>query len=175
VVEIARAFGMNPIAWSPHLTPERAAAAGATFVDKDTLFRTADVVTIHLVLGDGTRGLVGSREFGLMKPSAFFINTSRGPIADENALIEALRSGRIAGAGLDVYDVEPLPVDHPMRSAPNTVLTPHIGYVSQESYSTFYPQIVEDVAAWIDGEPIRRIVVAPPPAKAAAGALTASA
>ncbi len=157
VVQIAKAFGMHVIAWSPHMTAERAEAAGAEFATKDDLFARSDAVSVHLVLGDSTRGLVGAREFALMKKTAYFINTSRGPIADEDALLAALRDGTIAGAGLDVYGTEPLPVDHPLRSQPNTVLTPHIGYVSQESYASFYPQMVEDVEAWLSGDPVRRI------------------
>jgi len=155
VAKIARAFDMHVIAWSPNLTAERAEAAGAELVTKDELLQRADVVTVHVVLGERSRGTIGAREFGLMKPTAYFINTSRGPIADENALLAALREHRIAGAGLDVYDVEPLPLDHPLRSQPNTVLTPHIGYVSRESYATFYPQIVDDIEAWLDGAPVR--------------------
>jgi phosphoglycerate dehydrogenase-like enzyme len=157
VATIAKAFDMNVIAWSQNMTAEKAAAAGATLVTKDELLAQSDVVTIHLVLGDRTRGLIGAREFGLMKPTAFLINTSRGPIVDEAALLDALRGGRIAGAGLDVFDIEPLPADHPLRTQPNTVLTPHIGYVSQESYATFYSQMVEDVEGWLDGKPVRQI------------------
>jgi len=155
VAKIARAFDMHVIAWSPNLTVERAEAAGAELVTKDELLQRADVVSVHVVLGERSRGTIGTREFGLMKPTAYFINTSRGPIADENALLAALREHRIAGAGLDVYDIEPLPLDHPLRSQPNTVLTPHIGYVSRESYATFYPQMVDDIEAWLDGAPIR--------------------
>ena len=168
VATIAHAFGMNVIAWSQNLTAERAAAAGAELVSKDDLLRRSDVVSVHVVLSERTRGLIGAREFGLMKPSAFFVNTSRGPIAEETALLAALRDGRIAGAGLDVYDVEPLPLDHPLRSQPNTVLTPHIGYVSRASYATFYAQMVDDVEAWLDGDPIRRIVTSEVADKAAA-------
>jgi phosphoglycerate dehydrogenase-like enzyme len=157
VATIAKAFDMHVLAWSQNMTADKAAAAGATLVTKDELLAQSDVVTIHLVLSDRSRGLIGARELGLMKPSAFLINTSRGPIVDENALLEALRAGRIAGAGIDVFDIEPLPADAPIRSQPNTVLTPHIGYVSQESYATFYPQMVEDVEAWLDGKPIRQI------------------
>jgi len=155
VAKIARAFDMHVIAWSPNLTVERAEAAGAELVTKDELLQRADVVSVHVVLGERSRGTIGTREFGLMKPTAYFINTSRGPIADENALLAALREHRIAGAGLDVYDIEPLPLDHPLRSQPNTVLTPHIGYVSRESYATFYPQMVDDIEAWLDGAPVR--------------------
>jgi phosphoglycerate dehydrogenase-like enzyme len=168
VAKIARAFDMDVLAWSQNLTAERAAAAGATLVTKDELLGRADVVSIHLVLSERTRGLIGAREFGLMKPTAYFINTSRGPIADEAALLAALCEHRIAGAGLDVYDIEPLPLDHPLRSQPNTVVTPHIGYVSRESYTTFYPQLVDALEAWLDGAPIRRIVTSEVADKAAA-------
>lgn len=159
VARVAHAFDMNVVAWSQHLTGEVAAEHGATLVGRDELFATADVVTVHLVLSDRTRGLVGARELGLMQPTAFLVNTSRGPIVDEAALVEALRSGSIAGAGLDVFDREPLPADHPLRSLPNTVLTPHIGYVSTDIYGIFYRDVVEDILAWLDGAPIR--VVAP--------------
>ncbi len=158
VARAAPAFDMNVIAWSANLTDERAAAAGARRVERDELLAHADFVSIHLVLGERTRGLLGRRELALMKPEAFLINTSRGPIVDEAALIDVLRAGRIAGAGLDVFDVEPLPLDHPLRTLPNTVLTPHIGYVSKASYTIFYGQMLEDVEAWLNGEPIRRIL-----------------
>lgn len=155
VAGYGKAFGMEVIAWSPNLTDERAASLGATRVEKDVLFSRADVVSIHLKLGDRSRGLVGARELGLMKPSALLINTSRGPIVDEAALIAALTEGRIAGAGLDVFDQEPLPGDHPLRALPNAVLTPHIGYVTEESYRNFYAGVVEAIAAWRAGSPIR--------------------
>jgi phosphoglycerate dehydrogenase-like enzyme len=155
VAAVGRAFGMHVIAWSRNLTAERAAEAGAEAVDKEQLFRRADVVSIHVVLSDATRGLVGARELGLMRPTAYLVNTSRGPIVDEAALLAALRDGTIAGAALDVYDTEPLPADHPLRSAPNTVLTPHIGYVSTGTYELFYGDAVEDVAAFLDGAPVR--------------------
>ena len=158
VAAIASAFDMNVLAWSQNMTAEKAAAVNATLVTKDELLAQSDVVTVHLVLSDRSRGLIGAREFGLMKPTAFLINTSRGPIVDEAALLDALRTKRIGGAGIDVFDEEPLPVDHPIRTMPNTVLTPHIGYVSQESYATFYSQMVEDVEAWLDGAPVRQIV-----------------
>jgi phosphoglycerate dehydrogenase-like enzyme len=149
VARVGEAFQMDVVGWSPNLTEERAADAGVRRVDKHELFATSDVVTIHMVLSDTTRGLVGAPELALMKPSAVLVNTSRGPIVD------ALRSGRIAGAGLDVFDVEPLPADHPLRTAPNTVLTPHIGYVTDGLYRIFYDHIVEDVAAFAAGDPIR--------------------
>ena len=151
----ARAFEMNVIAWSPNLTEERAAENGATRVDKDTLFRQADVVMVHMVLSDATRGLVGAREFDVMKRSAYLINTSRGPLVDEGALIAALRGGRIAGAALDVYDIEPLPSDHPLRSLKNVVLTGHTGYVIKEMFEIAYGQALEDILAWQDGTPQR--------------------
>jgi phosphoglycerate dehydrogenase-like enzyme len=157
VSQIGRAFGMAPIAWSQNLTDERAAAAGATRVTKEALFERSDVLTIHLVLSERSRGLVGAGDLARMKPSAILINTSRGPIVDEAALIEALRANRIAGAGIDVYSREPLRADDPICSAPNTVLTPHLGYVSRGNYETFYRQIVEDVAGWMAGKPVRVI------------------
>lgn len=160
VARIARAFDMNVIAWSKNLTAERAAAAGATLVELDELLGRSDFVSVHLVLSARTRGLLGRRELALMKPTAYLVNTSRGPIVDEAALIEALEARTIAGAGLDVFDVEPLPLDHPLRRTPNTVLTPHIGYVSQESYSVVFPQYIEDVEAWLDGAPVRRMLSA---------------
>jgi phosphoglycerate dehydrogenase-like enzyme len=155
VAKVGRAFEMNVIAWSPNLTAERAAEVGATLVPKDELLARADVVSIHLVLGDRSRGLIGARELGLMKPTAFLVNTSRGPIVDEAALVAALRAGRIAGAGLDVYDEEPLPLNHPLRSLPNTVITPHLGYVTDETYRIFFGHAVENVAAFLKGSPVR--------------------
>jgi D-3-phosphoglycerate dehydrogenase len=156
VAAIAKAFGMKLIAWSQNLTPEKCREAGAEYVSKDDLFRNADILTIHVQLSQRTRGLIGARELALMKPSAYLINTSRGPIVDEAALIAALAEHRIAGAGLDVFDVEPLPVDHPLRKLDNAVLTPHLGYVSQENYHAYYPAMVEAIRALIDGKPIPR-------------------
>jgi D-3-phosphoglycerate dehydrogenase len=150
---------MKLIAWSQNLTAERCKEIGAELVSKDDLFRNADFVTIHLVLSDRTRGLVGAREFGLMKNTAYLVNTSRGPIVDEKALLDALGNKRIAGAGLDVFDVEPLPTDHPYRKLENVVITPHLGYVSQQNYERYYPDIVDDIRGWLDGKPVR--VVAP--------------
>jgi phosphoglycerate dehydrogenase-like enzyme len=155
MARIAQAFEMETIAWSQNLTAERAAEAGVAAVSKEELFRRADIVSVHLVLSERSRGLVGAAELGLMKPTAFLVNTSRGPIVDEAALLAALQEGRIAGAGLDVYDTEPLPVRHPLRSAPNTVLTPHIGYVTTGTYDVFYREAVEDIAAWLAGAPLR--------------------
>ena len=155
VAAIGLAFGMEVIAWSQNLTAEAAAAAGAAWVEKAALFGRADVLTVHLVLGDRTRGLVGAAELAAMKPTAYLVNTSRGPIVEEAALVECLRQGRIAGAGLDVYDTEPLPADHPLRALHNTVLTPHLGYVTEGSYRVFYTEAVEDIAAFCAGSPVR--------------------
>jgi phosphoglycerate dehydrogenase-like enzyme len=151
----AKFFGMKVIAWSQNLTAEAAAAVGARRVEKETLFKEADVISIHLVLSERTRGLVGEPEFALMKPTASLINTSRGPIVDEAALVAALSGRRIAAAGLDVYDIEPLPVNHPLRSLPNVTLSPHLGYVTRELLAAVYSDAVEAVAAWLDGKPIR--------------------
>jgi phosphoglycerate dehydrogenase-like enzyme len=158
VAQVGRAFGMEVIAWSQNLTDEKARDAGATLVAKDDLFRMADFVSVHLQLSPRTRGLIGARELGLMKPTAYIVNTSRGPIIDEAALLDVLRAGRIAGAGLDVYDVEPLPLDHPLRKLDNAVLTPHLGYVTEDTYRHFYPQMVEDIRAWQAGKPQRVIL-----------------
>jgi phosphoglycerate dehydrogenase-like enzyme len=155
VAAVGLAFEMQVLAWSPNLTPEAAAAAGATRVERAELFSRADVVTIHLVLGERSRGLVGASELAAMRPSAYLVNTSRGPIVDGAALVECLRRREIAGAGLDVYDVEPLPPDHPLRTVTNTVLTPHLGYVTEDNYRTFYAHAVEDVAAFLAGSPVR--------------------
>jgi len=150
VARIALAFGMTVIAWSQNLTSEIASAAGATLVDKDALFRQADIVTIHLILSRRTSGLVGAAELALMKPTAWLVNTSRGPIVDEAALIEALQARRIAGAALDVFEIEPLPADHPFRRLDNVLATPHIGYVTEELYRTFYGDAAASIAAWLD-------------------------
>ena len=155
VARVGNAFDMNVIAWSQNLTAERAAECRATLVDKDTLFRDSDVVSVHLRLSDRTRGLVGAHELGLMKPTAYLINISRGPIVDEAALVRALQGGAIAGAGLDTFDVEPLPSDHPFLRLSNTVITPHVGYVTQESYRAFYSGVIENILAFNAGEPIR--------------------
>jgi phosphoglycerate dehydrogenase-like enzyme len=155
VAGIGRAFDMRVIAWSANLTAERAAATGAQWVPKDELFAASDVLTIHQKLSDRTVGLVGAAELAAMKPSAVLINTSRGPIVDEAALAAALHAGSIAGAGLDVYGTEPLPAEHPLRDAPNTVLLPHLGYVTRNGYHAMYTQIVEDILAWRAGEPVR--------------------
>jgi len=149
VARVGTAFGMDVIAWSTNLTPEAAEQFGATYVARDELFSRADVLTIHLVLSERTRGLVGAAELGLMKPTALLVNTSRGPIVDEGALVDALRAGRIAGAGLDVFETEPLPADHPLRSLDNVVATPHIGYVADRVYRTFYGEAATKIAAWL--------------------------
>ncbi len=155
MTEYAKVFGMEVIAWSQNLTVEAAAAVGVRRVEKEALFAEADVVSIHLVLSERTRGLVAAPELALMKPSAYLINTSRGPIVDEAALLAALIAGRIAGAGLDVYDVEPPPPDHPLRFLPNVTLSPHLGYVTRETLGAVYSDTVEAVAAWLDGKPVR--------------------
>jgi len=152
---IAKAFGMKVIAWSQNLTPERCQEVGVGYVGKDDLFRQSDFITIHNVLSARSRGAVGAKEFGLMKPSAFLINTSRGPIVDEAALLAALRDKKIAGAGLDVFDNEPLPLDHPLRKMNNVVLTPHLGYVSEQNYRHYFAGVVEDIRGFLDGKPVR--------------------
>jgi phosphoglycerate dehydrogenase-like enzyme len=149
VARIARAFGMKVIAWSQNLDRSRAAATGATWVSKDELFRQADILTIHLVLSNRTRGLVGAPELALMKPTARLINTSRGPIVDEQALIETLRTRSIAGAALDVFDIEPLPLDHPFRRLDNVLSTPHMGFVARGLYQTFYNDAAHAIASWL--------------------------
>ena len=155
VAAIAKALGMNVIAWSQNLTPEACAAAGVSYATKEELFAKADIITIHLVLSSRSRGLVGRADLERMKPSAYLVNTARGPIVDEAALLDVLQKKKIAGAGLDTFSVEPLPLDHPIRKLDNVVLTPHLGYVTQENYSRYYADMVEDIAAWIDGKPVR--------------------
>lgn len=155
MAEYARVFAMEVIAWSQNLTAEAAAAAGVQRVEKDELFRRADIVSIHVRLSDRTRGLVTARELALMKPDAYLINTSRGPIVVEQDLVAALQSGRIAGAGLDVFDEEPPPPGHPFRTMGNVTVTPHLGYVTRETLSAFYGDTVEAVAAFAAGHPIR--------------------
>ncbi len=149
-----RALGMDVLAWSQNLTAEKAAAEGATLVPKDELLARSDAITIHLVLSDRTRGLIGAPEIARMKPHAVLVNTSRGPLVDEAALLAALHAGKIV-AGLDVYDQEPLPPDHPLRRAPNTVLTPHLGYGVAEVWAQFYPESIENALAFLDGKPVR--------------------
>ncbi|HZK92075.1 MAG TPA: D-2-hydroxyacid dehydrogenase family protein [Stellaceae bacterium] len=157
VARVGLAFEMKAIAWSQNLTAEKAAAQGVERVEKDELFRRADVLSVHLVLSPRSRGLVGAREIGLMKKSAVLVNTSRGPIVDTEAVIGALKESRLAYAGFDVYDKEPLSADHPLRTAPNVILTPHIGYVTDENYRGSYPQIVENIVGFLDGRPQRVI------------------
>ena len=155
VAGYGRAFGMKVLGWSANLDPGHARELGVEPVALDDLLRRADVATIHLQLSDRTRGLIGARELALLGPGGYLVNTSRGPIVDEAALVDALHAGTIAGAGLDVYDVEPLPAGHPLRSAPRTVLAPHLGYVSTDTYRTYFADAVEDVAAWVAGSPVR--------------------
>ena len=149
---VGQVFGMRVIAWSETLTPERAAAVGVTWVSKRQLFEQADVLSIHLVLSERSRGLVDAQALAWMKPSARLVNTARGPIVDEAALVDALRHGRLAGAALDVFGQEPLPVDHGFRHLPNVLATPHVGYVSEQNYRQFYGQMIEDIQAWAAGE-----------------------
>jgi phosphoglycerate dehydrogenase-like enzyme len=157
VAKVGKAFDMNIIAWSQNMTAERAKACDARLVDKETLFRESDVVSVHLVLSDRSRGLVGAEELELMKSSAFLVNISRGPIVDEKALIDALERKAIAGAALDTFDVEPLPLSHPLFKTPNTLICPHLGYVTEEGYRAFYSGVIENVRAFLSGEPIRVI------------------
>lgn len=161
VASYARAFEMNVLAWSQNLTAERAAECGAELVPLDDLLARSDVVTVHLVLSDRTRNLLGAAELAKLKPTAYLVNTSRGPIVNEVALMDVLEHGRIRGAGLDVFDVEPLPFDHPMRNLSNAILTPHVGYVTEETYRIFFTEMVENIVAYMDGAPIR-VLQAPP-------------
>jgi len=157
VSTIAKTFGMNVIAWSPNLAAERCKEVGVTYATKDELFSTADIITIHMVLGDRSRGLVGAAELGRMKPTSFIVNSARGPIIDEMALLETLKARKIAGAAVDVFSVEPLPVDHPFRKLDNLVLT-HLGcYVTQETFIAHYTQMVEGIDGWFKGEPVRKL------------------
>jgi len=155
MVPVAPAFGMEVIAWSQNLTAEQARKVGVEAVSRVDLFRRADFVSVPYKLSPRSVGLIGAAELALMRPSAFLINTSRGPIVESAALLAALHSGQIAGAGLDVYDAEPLPANDPFRNAPRTVLTPHLGHVSDRAYRTFYPEAVEDIAAFLAGVPVR--------------------
>ena len=157
VATVGNAFGMDVIAWSQNLTQERATQFGVSLVSKDDLLRSADVVTIHLILSQRTTGLVGAHELELMKPTSYLINTSRGPIVDEAALIDVLERKAIAGAAMDVFDQEPLPSEHPLRRMENTVITPHIGYVVRESYLGYFRQAVEDIQGYFAGEPVREL------------------
>jgi phosphoglycerate dehydrogenase-like enzyme len=155
VAAYGKAFDMEVLAWSPNLTVERAAAAGAALVTKEELMARSDFITIHLVLGNTTRGIIGVQELALMKPTAYLVNTSRAPLVDYEVLYEMLHTGRIAGAGIDVFDTEPLPADDRFHGLPNVVLTPHLGYVTQETYRLWYGQVVEDIRAYLDGKPVR--------------------
>jgi phosphoglycerate dehydrogenase-like enzyme len=154
---MAKAFGMNVIAWSPNLTPERCKEVGVSYATKEELFATADIVTIHVVLSQRSRGLVGAAELARMKSTSYLVNTARGPIVDEAALLEALRQKKIAGAAVDVFAVEPLPVEHPFRKLDNIVLTPHLGYVTGDSFRNHYSQMVEGIDAWFKGEVLRKL------------------
>lgn len=155
VAQFGQVFGMRVIAWSENLTTERAEQAGVTYVSKQQLFEQADVLSVHLVLSDRSRGLVDAQALDWMKPTALLVNTARGPIVDEAALIKALQKQRIAGAALDVFDEEPLPALHPFRTLDNVLATPHVGYVSRQNYQQFFSQMIEDIQAWSAGEPIR--------------------
>jgi phosphoglycerate dehydrogenase-like enzyme len=157
VAGLAKAFGMNVIAWSPNLTAERCKEVGVGYATKEELFSTADIITIHVVLSDRSRGLVGAADLARMKLTSYLVNTARGPIVDENALLETLKAGGIAGAAVDVFSVEPLPVDHPFRKLDNLVLTPHLGYVTKETFIAHYSQMVEGIDAWFKNEPVRRL------------------
>ena len=159
VAGVAKAFGMKVIAWSQNLTPEKAKEAGVEFASREELFAKADFVTIHYQLGERSRGLITGADIARMKPSAYLINTARAPIVDQAALLRALQDRKIAGAGLDVFETEPLPTDHPYRKLANVVITPHLGYVSEQNYRKYYPDIVEDIRAFLDGKPVR--VIAP--------------
>jgi phosphoglycerate dehydrogenase-like enzyme len=156
VAEVGKAFRMKVVAWSQNITPERARAAGVDYAaSKEDLLRQSDIVSIHIPLTPKSRGLIGASELGLMKPSGLLVNTSRGPIVEEAALLSALRDKKIAGAGLDVYDIEPLPLDHPLRKLDNVVLTPHLGYTSQQNYRAYFPGVVDDIRGFLDGKPVR--------------------
>ena len=157
VAQVGKAFGMNVIAWSQNLTQEKAAQSGAAYASKEDLFANADIVTIHYQLGPRSRGLITGDDLRRMKKTAYLVNTARAPIVDQQALLTVLREKRIAGAGLDVFEVEPLPLDHPYRKLDNVVLTPHLGYVSEQNYKKYFPDIVEDIRAWLDGKPVRVI------------------
>jgi D-3-phosphoglycerate dehydrogenase len=157
VAKLAQAFGMKVVAWSPNLTPERCQEVGVGYVSKEELFETADIITVHVVLSQRSRGLVGRDDLARMKPTAYLVNTARGPIVDEAALLEALRQNKIAGAGIDVFSVEPLPVDHPFRKLDNIVLTPHLGYATEQGFRSHYAQMVEGIEAWFTGAPVRKL------------------
>jgi D-3-phosphoglycerate dehydrogenase len=161
VAEVGRAFRMKVLAWSQNITPERAQAAGVGYAaGKEEVLRQSDIVSIHIPLTPKSRGLIGAQELALMKPSGFLINTSRGPIVEEAALVAALREKKIAGAGLDVYDIEPLPLEHPLRQLDNVVLTPHLGYASQQNYRAYFAGVVEDIRGFLDRKPVRVLTAA---------------
>ncbi|WP_311880806.1 MULTISPECIES: D-2-hydroxyacid dehydrogenase family protein [unclassified Pseudomonas] len=155
VAQFGQVFGMRVIAWSENLTAERAEQVGVTYVSKQALFEQADVLSVHLVLSERSRGLVDAQALGWMKPTALLVNTARGPIVDEAALIKALQKQHIAGAALDVFEQEPLPAMHPFRTLDNVLATPHVGYVSRQNYEQFFSQMIEDIQAWAAGEPVR--------------------
>ncbi|MFJ6809586.1 D-2-hydroxyacid dehydrogenase family protein [Streptomyces anulatus] len=158
VAQVGRAFGMDVLAWSQNLTEERTDEVGATLAaSKEDLLASSDFVSVHLALGDRTRGLIGAAELALMRPTAYLINTSRAAIVDTDALLAALRAGSVAGAATDVFDIEPLPAGHPVRTAPRLLATPHLGYVSRANYETYYGQAVENIRAFLDGQPVRRL------------------
>jgi phosphoglycerate dehydrogenase-like enzyme len=157
VARIAQAFGMKVIAWSQNLTPETCREAGVTYASKEELFRNADIISIHVLLSDRTRGLIGAKDLALMKPTAYLVNTARAAIVDQSALLAVLTERHIAGAGLDVFESEPLPLDHPLRAQDDVVLTPHLGYVSVQAYEAYFRDMVEDIRAFLDGKPVRVI------------------
>ncbi|MGW5931147.1 D-2-hydroxyacid dehydrogenase family protein [Streptomyces anulatus] len=158
VAQVGRAFGMEVLAWSQNLTKERTDEVGATLAaSKEDLLAYSDFVSVHLALGDRTRGLIGAAELALMRPTAYLVNTSRAAIVDTDALLAALRAGAMAGAATDVFDIEPLPAGHPVRTAPRLLATPHLGYVSRANYETYYGQAVENIRAFLDGQPVRRL------------------
>ncbi|MER6022337.1 D-2-hydroxyacid dehydrogenase family protein [Streptomyces anulatus] len=158
VAQVGRAFGMDVLAWSQNLTKERTDEVGATLAaSKEDLLASSDFVSVHLALGDRTRGLIGAAELALMRPTAYLVNTSRAAIVDTDALLAALRAGAMAGAATDVFDIEPLPAGHPVRTAPRLLATPHLGYVSRANYETYYGQAVENIRAFLDGQPVRRL------------------
>lgn len=157
MASLAKAFGMDVLAWSPNLTPERAAAGGARFASRDELLKNSDIVSLHLVLGPSTRGIIDASALAQMKPDAILINTARGPLVEEDALILALREKRLRAAGIDVYDHEPLPADHPLRGLPNALLTPHLGYSVRQTFESFYRETVENLESWLNGAPIRMV------------------
>jgi phosphoglycerate dehydrogenase-like enzyme len=163
MARVAQAFNMSVLAWQPTITSERCKAAGVECTSSlEDLMERSDIVTVHMVLADSTRGMIGSRELARMKPTAMLVNTARGPLVDEEALVRTLQEGRIAGAALDVYDIEPLPAHHPLRTLPNVIATPHLGYVSRENYQIFFSEAVENIQNWLQGTPVRRVELLQP-------------